>query len=211
MFYALDQNIPKEYLIQYPSLFKDSNITGFMSRSTILYWIGRALFQSGMTFFLIWLVLGDAVDWYGSPFDQVELSYAVFLIAVSLQTFVVLLESGSITSLNIVAAFFTYLSFFVSTWLLNLFPSLGFFRTVSYLFGVPLFWVLVVLVFAASTLPIIFEKAWRFNYHPMRFQTLLKAPKKDLVALSSRSFNTYETFVVDEDPRAVAQHDVVEL
>jgi hypothetical protein len=182
MFYAIDQNISAKLLLRFPQLYKDSALDGFMNPVTILYWVLRSVFQACLTYGLTIAILGNAVDSFGSPFDQTELAFGVFLVAVTLQTLVVILESGSVTILNVVAALWTYIGFYLFTWFLNLFPFFGFYHTVNYIFHLPLFSAWAILVIVAAMVPIIFEKAWRFNYYPMRYQSLLARLRQQLSA-----------------------------
>jgi len=198
MFYAIDQNIPAKFLLQHPQLYKDSAADGFMTPVSILYWVARSVFQACVTYGLTVAILGDAMDSFGSPFDQTELAFGIFLVAVTLQTFVVILESGSVTVLNVIAALWTYIGFYLFTWFFNLFPFFGFYHTINYLYRLPLFSAWAVLVIASAMVPILFEKAWRFNYYPRRYQALLARVRYQLT-MAAKSDEQYDPILRAED------------
>jgi len=199
MFYAVDKNIDVPLLLRHPRLYAESRLGLFFNYKSILYWGVRALVQSALTFQLVALFFGEHIDIGGEIFDQTSLSFVAFVVAVTVQTFTVLFESGGITILNALASGLTYFGFFGFIWITNLIPAFGFYKSVNVLYLSPYFWLTVLLVSLATVLPVIFERSWRFNFAPFEYQKVLA------------NQSTYESVAFDRtsmrDLASIAQAD----
>jgi hypothetical protein len=62
--------------------------------------------------------------------------------------------------------------YFLSIYIVSLFPQTEIFRAMDELYPDPIFWLVIILITVAAMLPVVVSKYVRFNYHPMMYQTM---------------------------------------
>eukprot|EP01064_Diplonema_japonicum_P039191 TRINITY_DN9775_c0_g1_i3.p1 TRINITY_DN9775_c0_g1~~TRINITY_DN9775_c0_g1_i3.p1 ORF type:complete len:1134 (+),score=217.97 TRINITY_DN9775_c0_g1_i3:48-3404(+) len=194
-FYVLDKILPKDKLLANPDLYKESLKGKSLTMNTFGWFVGRGAIQGIMCLLFTFIVFNDSVSNNAQPMDFQSCFTVTYTILVMVQVWTVILESNSMTVVNLVGIFSMppfYLAFIAAYAAI---PVLSYYGVATRLFSDPAVWLAVILLTAALFVPSYSYAVYQENFRPTPFQVIRRRahPVDPILSGPSEDFANLET------------------
>jgi len=180
MFYCLDRDKEISVLLSDPKIYEQTQKGTYFNYKTIILWIIRTFIQSLVVYYFTLYLFGDYVYRDGHTIDSFSIDMFTYTAVVCIQTLTIIAESNTLTILNSLVIFITFIGYFIIIIIANATPLE--FQSVIYSWYVQVsFWLGVLLLSLISLLPIYLYKFIFKNYLTPSYSTLSITANNDSI------------------------------
>jgi len=167
MGFIFDKDLPEQTVKNNPFLYRDCQLGRSFNLNTIIMWFIRALFQASAVFFITVFIY-----WLNPDAAYDVLSLLPFTAAIFIQTFTIVIESHTMTSINHILVWGTLIAYFIVMTYANAIPALDMYHAMYRFYSEPIFWLAILVMIVVSMWPIVTLKYLFFNYFPTSTQII---------------------------------------
>ncbi|KAF8661979.1 hypothetical protein HU200_056593 [Digitaria exilis] len=155
-----DKDISETTVLQYPQILLHSQAGRLLNPTTFCGWFGRSLYHALVIFFITICAYADEKS------EMQELSMVALSGCIWLQAFVVMMDSNSFTSPQIILIWGNFVAFYMINLILSAVPSLQLYTIMFRLCGQPSYWITMALTVAVAMGPVMAFRYFRNLYWP---------------------------------------------